>query len=330
MTKRKSILNVLSSMRLLLLATFALFTLGLVRMHAQDGDGNVVRVTTELASFEVSVTDKNGEPVKNLTPADFRIIEDGVERKADFFAPISREDNGRPLAIVFTLDVSGSMTSAELVRLRQAMQGFIDRLSGYNAHLAITSFGMEVKTLQSFTNRPTRLDKTFSKLQGDGEGLSTHAYDAVDDAIRMLRKKSPQKINDRIPKRAVIVITDGFPVGDIVSPSTVIERANSFETSVYSVILPSFSRIQGNHNPLPTPLEASGLIQRTGGRSFYATDKNFDGLFKSLAEEMTSSYAIAFYPKDEHRQDGKFHEVRIESRLGLKIKQNRNGYLGRF
>jgi len=63
MTERKSTLNVLSSMRLLLVATLAVFTLGLVCINAQDGDGNVVRVTTELASFEVSVTDKNGQPV---------------------------------------------------------------------------------------------------------------------------------------------------------------------------------------------------------------------------------------------------------------------------
>jgi len=317
-------------MRSIFVATFFLLTLGSTIFYGQDPEGNVVRVTTELASFEVSVTDHDGVPVKNLKPSDFRIFEDGIERKPDFFSPITKEDDARPLAIVFALDVSGSMTSEELGRLKQAMQGFIDRLSGYNSYLAITTFGMQVKTIQSFTNRPNKLDRSFSKLQSDSDGLSTHAYDAVDDAIRMLRKKSPPKINDRIPKRAIILVTDGFPVGDVISPSTVIERANSFETSVYSVILPSFSRVQGNRNPLPTPLEASGLIQRTGGRSFYATDKNFDGLFKSLAEEITSSYAIAFYPKDQYRQDGKFHEVRIEARAGLKIKQNRSGYLGRF
>jgi VWFA-related protein len=299
-------------------------------LHVAAQDNDIVRVNTELASFEVTVTDKDGNPVRNLRPDDFKVFEDGVERKPDFFQPIKKEDDGRPLAIVFALDVSGSMTAEELDRLRVAMQGFLERLRGYNSYLAITTFGMEVKTLQSFTNRPEKLEKTFVRLAGDLDGLSTHTYDAVDDAIRMLRKKSPPRIKDRIPKRAVIVITDGFPVGDIVSPSTVIERANSFETSVYSVILPSFSRLQANKNPLPTPLDASGLIERTGGRSFYATDKNFDELFKSLAEELTASYAIAFYPNDSHRQDGKFHEVRIESRRDLRIKQNRNGYLGKF
>ena len=104
------------------------------------------------------------------------------------------------------------------------------------------TFGMEVKTLQSFTNKSEKLEKTFEKLLGENEGLSTHAYDAVDDAIRLLRKKSPSEIKRKMPKRAVILITDGFPVGDTVSPNTVIERANEAETTVYSVLLPSFSR----------------------------------------------------------------------------------------
>ena len=50
------------------------------------------------------------------------------------------------------------------------------------------------------------------------------------------------------------------------------------------------------------------------------------GLFKSLEEEITSSYVLAFYPKTEARKDGKFNEVRIETPNNLKIRQNRTGY----
>jgi hypothetical protein len=111
----------------------------------------------------------------------------------------------------------------------------------------------------------------------------------------------------------VILITDGFPVGDVVSPKTVIERANNAETTVYSVLLPSFSRLQRDNKPLLTPLEASGLLEKTGGRAFYATQKSFEPLFKSLAEEITASYVLAFYPKPQNRGDGKFRQVRIET-----------------
>jgi len=294
-------------------------------LRAQDKD-DVIRVDTELVAFEVSVSDKEGKPVRGLNAKDFKIYENGVERPIDFFEPIRRQNENRPLSIVFALDVSGSMTNDELRQLQGALQQFVKRLADYNSYFAVMTFGMEVKTLQSFTNKPQKLEKTFEKLLGDEDGLSTHAYDAVDEAIRLLKKKSPPTVKDQLPKRAVILITDGFPVGDTVSPKTVIERANDAETTVYSVLLPSFSRLQGTKKPLLTLLEASGLVEKTGGKTFYVNENNFEPLFKSLEEEITSSYVLAFYPKPENVKDGKFHEVRIETPNNLKIRQNRNGY----
>lgn len=292
---------------------------------AQNPD-DVIRVDTELIAFEVSVSDKDGKPVRGLSAKDFRMFENGVERQIDFFEPVRRQNENRPLSIVFALDVSGSMTTEELLRLRGAMQQFVKRLADYNSYFAVMTFGMEVKTLQSFTNKPQKLEKTFEKIMRDQDGLSTHAYDAVDEAVRMLDKKSPRSLKNQMPKRAVILITDGFPVGDTVTPKTVIERANEAETTVYSVLLPSFSRLQGTKKPLLTLLEASGLVEKTGGKTFYVNENNFDPLFKSLEEEITSSYVLAFYPKPEISKDGKFNEVRIETPNNLKIRQNRTGY----
>ncbi|MGI8638618.1 MAG: VWA domain-containing protein [Pyrinomonadaceae bacterium] len=294
-------------------------------VYAQTSE-EVIRVETDLIPFEVTITDKDGKPVRGLEAKDFKVFEDGVERPIEFFDQIKRSDNGRPLSIVFALDVSGSVTSEELARIHEALQNFVKRLADYNSYFAVMTFGMQVKTIQSFTNRPEKLKKSIDKLLREQDGLSTHAYDAVDDAIRLLKKKSPSSVNQKIPKRAVILITDGFPVGDTVSPKTVIERANQAETTVYSVLLPSFSRLQMDKRPLLTPLEASGLLEKTGGRAFYATQKSFEPLFKSLAEEITASYVLAFYPKDENRRDGKFHQVRIEVLNGFQIKQNRSGY----
>lgn len=295
-----------------------------VIVNAQDSD-DVIRVDTELVPFEVTVTDRDGSPVRGLQSKDFKLYEDGKERPVEFFEPI-KKDMGRPLTIIFALDVSGSVTIDELGKLRDAMQSFTANLAEYDSYFAVMTFGTEVKTIQSFTNRRDKLEKTFNKLVREQDGGSTHAYDAVDDAIRLLKRKSPSSIKNKLVRRAVILITDGFPVGDTVSPKTVIERANEAETSVYSVILPSYSRMQRDKKPLLTLLEASGLLEKTGGRSFYAGEKNFEPLFKSLAEEITSSYVVAFYPKPENRGDGKFHRVRIEAPKGFKIKQNREGY----
>jgi Ca-activated chloride channel family protein len=310
-----------------LLLIFSLVLVSAVSAIAQNTDDDVVRIDTDLVSFEVTVTDKHGKLVPNLRREDFRVFEDGVERPIDFFQPLRKSDERRPLSVVFALDVSGSMTEAEIERLRSAMQSFVSRLADYDSYFAVVSFAMDVRTLQQFTNRRDKLEKSFDRLVRDQDGLSTHAYDAVDDSIRLIAKKSPKVIRGRLPKRAVILVSDGFPVGDVVSPETLIERANLAETSVYSVILPSYSRLQGDKRPVITPLEASGLIDKTGGKSFYATDKSFDALFQSLAEDITASYAIAFYPGDENKTaDSKPRKVIIQSRSGFTIRQNRSEY----
>lgn len=314
-------------LRTLKIALFLLFlTGGAAALFAQESS-DVIRIDTELVAFEVSVTDKSGNPVRGLSADDFELFVDGEKRSIDFFKPIVKNDRNRPLSIVFALDVSGSITREELVNLRSAMQKFIKRLADYNSYFAVMTFGMRVKIVQSFTNRPGKLNDSFEKILKDQDGLSTHAYDAVDDAIRLLRKKSPPMVKNRLPKRVVILITDGYPVGDTVSPETVIERANDSETSVYAVILPSYSRLSQTNKPVLTLLEASGLIEKTGGSSLYATEKDFEPLFQSLAEEITASYALAFYPDVETRRDGKIRKVRIETVAeGYSVRQNREGF----
>ena len=270
MNKRKWMFCLLAVL-LLFLSNFALFS------FSQE---DVIRIETDLIGFEVTVTDENGFPVKGLQSKDFRIFENGVQRKLDFFEPLRKEDEAkRPLAIVFALDTSGSITIEEMMKLRDAMQQFTNRLADYNSYFAVMAFGMEVKTLQGFTNKPEKLQKTFERLLRDSPGLSTHAYDAVDDAVRLIKKKAPQTNKNRLLKRVVILITDGFPVGDTVKPETVIERANAAETSIYSVILPSYSRLQGTRKPLPTPIEISGLMEKNRRRFVLRQRKEFRTAF---------------------------------------------------
>ena len=78
--------------------------------------------------------------------------------------------------------------------------------------------------------------------------------------------------------------------------------------------------------PLPTPLDVSGLADLTGGRSVYANVNNYDPLFRALAEEVTSAYVLAFYPPEQKRRDGQFHNIRIEGPSGLTLRQSRPGF----
>lgn len=290
---------------------------------------DVVRVDTDLVSVDVTAIDASGRPVRNLRQEDFKVYSDDVEQPISFFQIEKREGELRPLAIVFALDVSGSMTSEEIIRLRGALQSFSNHLASHPVVYAVTTFGMTVKTIQKFTSDPDKLDDSLGRIAKDApNGLSTHTYDAVDDAIRMLVRSAPRTREKRLMKRAVLVVTDGFPVGDTVSPKTVIERANAADVSVFVVTLPSYSRVIASsaQTPLPTPLDVSGLAELTGGRNVYANEKDYAPLFRALAEEVSSAYVLAFYPPEEKRRDGKLHTIRVEGPRGLTLRQSRSEY----
>ena len=290
---------------------------------------DVVRFDTDLVSVDVTAIDADGRPVRNLRQGDFKIYSDNVEQPISFFQIEQRAGEPRPLAVVFALDVSGSMTSDEIERLRYALRSFSNHLSNHSAVYAVMAFGMRVKTMQKFTSDPAKLDESLRRIERDApSGLSTHTYDAVDDAIRMLVKSAPRTREKRLMRRVVLVVTDGFPVGDTVSPKTVIERANVADVSVFVVTLPSYSRViaSSNQTPLPTPLDVSGLAELTGGRNVYANEKDYAPLFRALAEELSSAYVLAFYPPEEKRRDGKVHTIRVEGPRGLTLRQSRSEY----
>ena len=294
----------------------------------QDPD-DVVRIDTVLVAVEVTTFVANGRPVRTLRQEDFKVFSDGVEQPISFFQLETRPGEPRPLAIVFALDVSGSMTADEMNRLRLALRSFSNQLANHPVSYAVMTFGMRVKTIQKFTNKPDKLEDSFDRIARDApNGLSTHTYDAVDDAIRMLVRSAPRTRDRQLMKRAVLVVTDGFPVGDTVSPKTVIERANMAEVSVFVVTLPSYSRVIASttQTPLPTPLDVSGLAELTGGRNVYANEKDYAPLFRALAEEVSSAYVLAFYPPEEKRRDGKIHTIRVEGPQGLTLRQSRTEY----
>ena len=290
---------------------------------------DVLRIDTDLVSVDVTAIDQEGRTVKNLRQEDFKVFTDGVEQPISFFQIEQREGVPRPLAVVFALDVSGSMTSDEIARLRFALRSFSGHLSNHPAVYAVVAFGMRVKTIQKFTSDPKKLDESLKRIERDApSGLSTHTYDAVDDSIRMLVRSAPRTRDKRLMKRAVLVVTDGFPVGDTVSPKTVIERANAADVSVFVVTLPSFSRVMASstQTPLPTPLDVSGLAELTGGRNVYAYEKDYAPLFRTLAEEVSSAYVLAFYPPEEKRRDGQVHTIRVEGPRGFTLRQSRTEF----
>src|SRR5262245_954095 len=123
---------------------------------AQDRRGQeprppmTIRMDTDLVAIDVTATDENGNYIRDLREDEFEVFEDGKPRKIDFFTMTDESTLSRPLAVIFALDISGSLKPEETVTLREAALKFTELLKGESVFAAM-AFNDKVKVLQDFT-----------------------------------------------------------------------------------------------------------------------------------------------------------------------------------
>ena len=290
--------------------------------HQAQPSGLIIRLDTDLVTIDVTATDKTGSYVRDLRPEEIQVFEDGQERKINFFAVTDKAALSRPLAVVFALDISGSLRPDEMSALRQAAMKFTELMNGDSVFAAL-SFNHKIDVVQGFTPSQEKIARAFEKMNRF-EG-STRIYDALDRAVTMLNRGAPRTRQGRPVRRVVVVITDGFDSASIIDRKEVIRRANDAGVTIYSVTLPSFALAPTDSaTRLITPLDASRIVPATGGQDFSADAHDFTPIFKALAEELRASYALAYYPDN---RDGKRHELRIKtSRPDIQIRASRTSY----
>jgi Ca-activated chloride channel homolog len=318
---RKSVLRkrICSIILLLMLGSSVL----LAQEKKQSAGEDILKIDTDLVMVEVTATDKRGNYVRNLTADDFRMFIDGRERKIDFFNVTDEITLSRPLAVVFALDLSGSLKPSEIETLRTSALKFTELMKGESVFAAM-AFNYEVKVLQEFTPEQKKIERAFARMENFGG--STRIYDAIDKAVLMLSRRAHFSKSNKPLRRVVVVITDGFDSSSMVDSRELIRRANTAGVTVYSITLPSYMlSASRNTERVITPLDATRIVAATGGRDFAADARDFAPVFKALAEEIRASYGLAYYPE---MRDGKQHEVRIEPvNSALQLRTNRTTFL---
>jgi Ca-activated chloride channel family protein len=283
-----------------------------------------IRLQTDLVMVNVTVTDKDGNFIRNLKPEDFTIYEDDEPQKIDFFDSNEEAALSRPLAVVVAIDTSGSIKPEEIIRQREATESFM-KLIKPDSLFSIIAFNSETRVLQDFTSDPKKISQAFQRL---GEmGGSSRIFGSIDRAISML-KRAPRFRNGRRLRRVVIVLTDGYDNLSAPEQSDMIKRANDAEVTVYSITLPSYMPGLGSNQRIMTLLDVSRVVPLTGGKDFSADAKDFTPMFKAIAEEIRSSYTVAYYPPEKSRRDGRTHQIKVECRRsGAIVRASRNAYL---
>lgn len=310
-----------TSRAIALLCIVEAFALIAPALDYQQND-QVIKLETDLVTIDATVTDKDGNFVRKLAADDFVVYEDGQPQKLEFFEANEEAALTRSLAVVFALDKSGSIKPEEIEKQREATEAFV-KLVRPESLFSVVAFSSEVRVLQDFTSEPQRISQAFKKI-GDVTG-SSRIFGTIDRAVSML-KRVPRFKNGRRLRRVVIIITDGYDNLDSPEQGDLIRRANDAEVTVYSITLPSYSPTSTTGR-IMTLLDVSRIIPLTGGADFSADAKDFTPVFKAIAEEIRSSYTLAFYPPQSSRRDGRIHQLRVEVRKpGAIVRTNRTSY----
>ena len=157
------------------------------------GEGDVVKVETTLISIPVSVMDRDGKYIPDLTEKNFRVWEDGVEQKVAYF-----QSTEKPFTVALMIDTSGS-TRFKLEEIQQAAITVVDQLRA-DDRVLVVSFSDKIRFL---TPQPTNDHNTLrNAIRQTEPGNGTRLYDAVDQVEN-------QYFNRIEGRKAIVLFTDG-------------------------------------------------------------------------------------------------------------------------
>ncbi len=222
--------------------------------HAQAANAQSVAtmaVDVKVVTLPVTVRDKKGQIVRNLTKDDFVLQEDGRPQVIKYFT----QDTNLPLTLGLLVDTSLSQRNV-LDQERNASKVFLDQmLTDAKDKAFLIHFDREVELLQDLTSSHDKLEAALQLLNtpqleragGSSDpqssdpqsssgsqsrmsrGGGTLLYDAIFLASNELMKKQQGR-------KALIVLSDGDDRGSKESLQSAIEAAQRADTVVYSIL----------------------------------------------------------------------------------------------
>ncbi len=214
-----------------------------------------IRVRVEVVNVPITVLDKRGLPVIDLSKGEFEVYEDGKRQAIRFFG----HEPPLPLRIGLVIDTSNSARRQLPFELDAASEFVFNMLQGRTSknQIFLQTYDATSSIVQDFTNDPEILNEKIRELKaGGGKAL----YDAIFSACkeRLLKAGNPETV-----RRVLVLISDGRDVQSAHTFDEAISMAHLAETAIYAIGNSAY----GYSNPGDKILEK--LSEETGGASFF-------------------------------------------------------------
>jgi Ca-activated chloride channel family protein len=292
------------AMRLALLLAVALSVPAVAELAQPTFRGGV-----DLVTFGVTVADKKGNLLTDLTADDFEVFEDGKLQPLKHFTRGLGEGEGPATHLGLMLDTSASMET-DLKLARSAAIKFLNMLPDAE-DITLVDFDTEVRV----TRYPQR---DFARLIERIRMRKPEGWTALYDALGVYLDGASSQDGRTI----MVMYTDGADSRSKLRFGDLMDLLKASQVTVYAVGLVENT---GRHRSELT-MRLQQMVDATGGQAFYPSSlKDLDAAYEKVLAEIKAQYQLG-YLSTNPAQDGAWRKVEIKvKRPDVKLR-SRKGY----
>ena len=244
----------------------------------------------------VSVTDANGQPVRNLMPEDFS-LEEGSQPVS--LTHVSRAGEQGPVTAVLVIDKSGSMNHAnKMEAAREAAIAFVQLMRPEDA-TGVIAFNTQVTTVQSLTDDKESLIEAIRGIEAVDD---TAMYDALHSASALLEPVSGRK--------AIITVTDGMNTAGQRTREETLTLVGEQDISIYTIGLGDPSQGTETYAGIDEPT-LKVIAEESGGiYTFAPNPEDLRSLYELLSLRIQNEYKLT-YRSPNRLRDGTNRAVAV-------------------
>jgi Ca-activated chloride channel family protein len=268
----------------------------------------IEKVETELVNLNVRVVDRNNRPINNVQESEFRIFEDNVPQKIEFFSK-----SEVPTSYSLVIDNSGSLRSQidEVIEASKILVAANKPQDETSVIRFVSSDKIEI--LQDFTANKTDLNDALDNLYI--EGGQTAIIDAVYLAAGKVTDHDKDETKVDRKRRALILVSDGEDVSSYYSQQQLFDLLRETDVQIYVVgFVKDLSADKGfitksKQGKAKAFLEK--LASETGGKAYFPEAvSQLNGIARDIASELRTQYSIGYLPSND-REDGTFRNIKV-------------------
>jgi VWFA-related protein len=279
------------------------------------GQQATFRAGIDLVQMGVTVTDRNGEFIGDLTRDDFELLEDGKKQMLTYFA--SGNEGTIPLHVGLLFDTSGSM-GEDINLARSAAVRFLNTLSQAE-DMTLVDFDSEVRVAKYGQRDFPRMVERIRSRKPEG-------FTAMYDALGVFLDGAAENEGRTI----LVIYTDGGDTRSALGFSDALNLIRSSDVTIHSV---GFLSNQPGSVRTQQRMRLTEIAETTGGQAFFPSAmKDVEQAYDKIVAQIRNQYTLG-YVSTNTAQDGKWRRVEIRlARPGLRNVrlQSRKGYFALY